>query len=312
MLKRSKDNEPTEPDKPDYAAEIISIANEFDLELPERAISLATALLQQVYEKYGNPSSESYKPYHNDQHALNVIRRSFRLWSLLLQTLPDKIDAEGSELLLIAGAGHDLVLGSGKDQGYDERESARITARHMRGVGYSEAQTSRVVDAIETTAVVRDDDNNIIQNNIRTGSKDPLRLALATADINGAMMEGRETLIEDALNLYSEHSGIQQNDVNTSELAHFLKTQEQFINGRLAAIRGDLKHYFTDKEADKVSKAYEREFTASSVETVSLSRNLPETALDMVEKVTKSIGSSAIAPIKGALKTAFRRSKDSE
>ncbi len=314
MAENPFNKEPPESDKQNYAAEITELARETELELPQRSVDLAAQLLEQMYQSHGDPNSETYKPYHNDQHALNVIRRSFRLWQLLGEELPEKIDLEGYELLLIAGAGHDLVVHSGKQHGYDEDESARLTAEFMGSAGYNDMQIARVVDAIKATTVVRDEEGNIIQDSIRSGSKDPLRLVLATADINGTTMEGIPTLVEDAVNLHAEIVGALPEDLSEANtgIAHFLFSQAQFVDGRLRAIQGDLDYYFLPEEVAKIKKAYEREFTGATRDVISLSKTLisfPEMAISTVEKVTTSLGSTALLPLKKALKSAFTRKK---
>lgn len=314
MVENPFNKEAPESKKRDYSAEIVDLAREIEVELPQRAVDLAAELLERMYQSHGNPDSETYKHYHNDQHALNVIRRSFRLWQLLRGELPEKIDQEGYELLLIAGAGHDLVVHSGREHGYDEKESARMTAECMRAVGYSDEQIFRVEGAIKATTVVRDEEGNIIQDSIRSGTKDPLRLVLATADINGTTMEGIPTLVEDAINLHAEIVGALPEDVTEANtgIAHFLFSQAQFVDGRLRAIQGDLEFYFSPAEVAQIKKAYEREFTGATRDVISLSKTLisfPEMATSTVEKVTSSLGSTALSPLKKALKTAFARKK---
>ena len=326
MVKPAHDQEPRQPDEPEYRADIAKIAEEFEIELPERAINVAVDLLKQVYEKYGDPSSETYKPYHNYNHSIEVITRSFRLWRLMGEELSGKvndedyeIDDEGYELLLIAGAGHDIVVGSqGKEVGYDETESAKITARTMELAGYNEEQVQRVYDAILATTVERDVEGNITQSFVCQGSKDPMKLALATADINGTTMDGISTLVRHAAQLHAEITGIKVEDIkhNSEGFSNFLFTQAQFVSGRLAALKGDRLHYFSEEAEEKLEKAYEREFTGATRDVISLAKTLasfPEMTRMVVDKtlstVVAGVGSTALSTIE-ALSKAFHRKKD--
>ncbi len=283
MEKLIHDQEPPKDNEPDYRADIAELADEFEVELPERAINVAIDLLRQVYKKYGDPESETYSPYHNYKHTMDVIRRSFRLWQLMGQELDGsvndegyEIDDEGYELLLIAGAGHDVVVGSkGQGVGYDEEQSAKIVAQHMQEAGYSEEQIKRVCDAILATTVERDEEGNITQSFIRQGAKDPIKLALATADINGTTMEGIPTLVDNASRLYAEIIGVKVEDLkehHSEGLSSFLLTQAQFVSGRLDALKGDRLHYFSKEAEEKLEKAYEREFTGATRDVISLSK----------------------------------------
>ncbi len=326
MARRTYDHEPPKDKEPDYRADIAEIAEEFEVELPEKAIGVAVELLRQVYEKYSDPESETYNPYHNYKHTMDVIRRSFRLWQLMGEELEGevneegyKIDDEGYELLLIAAAGHDVVVGSkNQELGYDEQESAKITAHRMQQAGYSEEQIKRVCDAILATTVERDEEGNITQSFIRQGTKDPLKLALATADINGTTMEGIPTLVDNASRLYAEIIKVKVEDLkhHSEGLSTFLLTQAQFVSGRLKALKGDRLHYFDKDTEAKLEKAYEREFTGASRDVISLAKTLssfPEMTKMVVEgtlsKVMSGIGSTALGTIE-SLSKAFHRKKD--
>ena len=231
-----------------------------------------------------------------------------------------EIDDEGYELLLIAGAGHDIVVGTqGQKTGYDEMESAKITTKVMEEAGYSEEQIKRVSDAILATTVERDEEGNITQSFVRKGTKDPIKLALATADINGTTMEGISTLVRHAAQLHAEISGIKVEDIkhNSEGFSNFLFTQAQFVSGRLSALKEDRLHYFSKEAEDKLEKAYEREFTGATRDVISLAKTLdrfPEMTRMVVDRalstVVLGIGSTAVGAIEASLSKAFRRKKD--
>lgn len=251
-----------------YVGRILSIAqeNEVDLAvLPERGINLAAGILCEVYDKYGNTDSDSYKPYHNDEHALNVIRRSWRLWRLFEEVAPERATPEGYELLLIAGAGHDLIHGTGGELGQDERLSGVATVERMTAVGYEDEDTSRVFDSIQATSV-ETKDGAIVQHNVQYGSRDLLKLALATADINGTTMEGIPTMVNDVLNLCMEIHKKSFKDIlfSQSETLNFFFQQAGFIRDRLDALDADFAYYFDPLEAQIIKEKYENVFTSTT------------------------------------------------
>ncbi len=324
-MKRTTHNQEPRYNIPNYRLDVAEIADEFEIELPERAVHTAVELLQQVYETYGDPDSKIYKPYHNYEHTLDVIRRSFRLWQLMKHEVSGpvneegyEIDEEGYELLLIAGAGHDVTVGSKDEElGYDEEQSAQITAEVMRKAGYSEVQIQRVYDAILATTVERDEEGNITQSFIREGTKDPVKLALATADINGTTMEGIPTLVRHAVELYAEYNEIKVEDIrqHPEGFSNFLFTQAQFISGRLTALKGDRQYYFSKEIEEKLEEAYEREFTGATRDVISLAKSLasfPEMTHLAVDKafssVVSGIGSTALGTIE-SLSKVFKRKK---
>lgn len=306
-----------EPTPPNYRERILEILQEFEVKVPERAIRVACELLEKMYKEHGDPNSESYKPYHNDLHALNVIRRSLRLWKLWKEIVPDDIDEEGFELLLIAGAGHDLVVHSGKDVGYDERESGYIIAAYMNEAGYSKEQIERVFEAVVATTVVRDENGHIIQTFILEGKKDPLKLALATADTNGTTMDGTDAMAEDVVNLYAESEGkLPDSRVKIARgVTAFFQAQLQFVNDRIEMLKEDLEYYFGEKKAKKIYTAHIEEFTDASPDVMSLAKTIhsfPEMAADSIEAVVnsvKALGGTALHEIKAGLKKKFKRKK---
>lgn len=260
-----------EPKTPEvyYHEQILALLEEFpSAEVSERAIELSITLLEEVKAKYGDENSENYKPYHNDEHALKVIRRAWRLWEIIRTELPGRFDEKGFELLLIAGAGHDIVWNSDTPDGEDEQESAEVVAKHMRDAGYEEEDILRVTSAILATTVERAEDGTIIQSKIREGNKDLLKFVLATADVDGIAMEGAPTMLGDAFNLFLE--SIINKPGNTSSrlktLYGFLKYQTKYLQDREKARPGDLRHYFSKEEIAIINEVYRAQFKNTIIE----------------------------------------------
>ncbi len=252
-----------------YAGQIYTIIDQVGLSaetISPEAIIGGSEILLDIHARCGDPNSETYEPYHNDQHALQVLSRSWRLLQLLQKIMPEKFSGSDYEALLWASLGHDVVRGTGGTLGEDERQSAQLIAARMQEAGCEDTMCEQVADIILTTIVEHDEQGRIKQTNIRSGNKDPLRLILATADINGVAMEGIPTMINDVFNLYMEvrHRTVADMVANPEEVIEFFFSQAQFLESRLETLSGDFAYYFTQEEVAIVQAAYEEEFTQAT------------------------------------------------
>ncbi len=272
----------------------------------ERAVELSASLLEMVHETYDDPAGPRYKPYHNSQHSLNVLRRSWRLWGLFQEQLPDKFDDDGYETLLFGAAGHELFVDGDTAAGKDEKRSGKFTLRYLLSAGYDHDKAKRVFCAIEATTVEREEDGSIIQSNVRRGSKDPAKLILAMADINGIPMEGIPTMLEDALNLDMEYSQTCLKDLlqHPKKALGFVLAQADFLEDRLAAMEGDIAYYFEGEEKKIVEEVFQKEFSGTSREALALASrmkrapSLAEVAIEKALSSGKSASSIAALPKK--------------
>ncbi len=247
---------------PDYRERIFEILQEFGIKVSDRAIEVTNTLLQRMYVDHSDSNSETYKPYHNDLHALSFIRRGVQLWSLWKEIIPDEMGDEDLELILFIGSGHDLVPNNG------EEESGFITAVHMNEAGYDQTQIERVFDAIIATTARKQEDGTIIQTKLRQGTKDPLKLLAATVDINGSAMEGLDTMLSDAFNLYLEDSQQERKSVlfKPQNLLSMLAYQRKFLRDRLKARDGDIDYYFEEPMATRIKELYDEHFSLTAKE----------------------------------------------
>ncbi len=223
---------------------------EVGIPVDNAAIWVSSVLLEGITERYGPEGSEPLA-YHGPQHTLDVIRRGLRLFGALHCELPVDFPARDAGLQAISGAGHDAFHHTGKD---DELKSASATSAvmHAHKNSYSSWDIHRVGGAILATKVGLNEQGYIEQTNIRRGDRDPLKLTLAYADINGIAMEGAERMIRDATALFMESKGYtkpHQMIGDADQLVAFLGGQARFLQSRLQAMPGDVAFYFKDNES---------------------------------------------------------------
>lgn len=259
-----------------YSERIEAIAAEV---LPEgisldKGVGVGARLLQLTHEQYGD------NPYHNDEHPLNVLRRHWKLLSIIQTILPDKVDDSMYDLSIAPVCGHDVINELGAPAGQNEEQSAELVQRYMMEAGYKEEESQIGFDMVLGTAVKRNEGGVIVQNNLRTGSKHLLKWVLANADINGIPMEGIPRMVSDALDLYLEFSKTSIKDFlhnpagATVGASEFFQTQAQFLDDRLAAVDEDLSYYFTGDEKERLQEAFDKEFTGTTRDAVSAARVL--------------------------------------
>lgn len=263
------ENEPLLDRLLDHADTIRDLMEEHEVPegvITEEMLEAGLGMLQLAYEKYGDPTSETFKQYHNDEHAIDVLGRAWNQLRLLKAAFPDRFTDHDYRLLFFAALGHDSVHGDGGAMGSDEEQSAEWTLGRMRRLGFDEADCERVREAIVATTVkTREEDGAIVQTYIRDGSDDPLKFIMAYADINGMLMGGLSVFANDSLNLYLElqHKTVSDVQADKSSLQAFFGTQLKFVDTRLQELDKDYAFYFKD-DADKVKKLYYDTFTRAS------------------------------------------------
>lgn len=267
------------PDTAYFAGRIETLAEEIlpaGTSISDKAIAAGAVLLEQTYEAHGDKALPSYKSYHNHEHPLTVLRRDYKLLTIMQTTLPDRFDDSIYDLSTPPTCGHDLVNTPGRPAGENETDSAVIVRQTMLDFGYSQDQAQQGYDMVEGTAVERDEKGAIVQNNLRRGSNNPLKWALANADINGIPMEGIPRMVSDAFDLYLEFSDTPVKDFlrNPAGAAKFFQTQAQFLEDRLAVVDEDLSYYFSDEEKAALQAAFTEEFTGKTRDAISAARML--------------------------------------
>ena len=135
----------------------------------------AYVTLEDKYGKHG----ETPKPYHNEQHARDVVRASMAIANLVLYAKGGrKIDREDKITLILAAAYHDYEqnLGSGQN----ERVSAAIASNDIHKAHLALSSPWRVTNAILATQM-KDQDGAIRQS---ADEDDYVAKILADADLS--------------------------------------------------------------------------------------------------------------------------------
>lgn len=269
-----------------------------DVEFSEQTQESLGLILEAVKQNNG------HRPYHNEHHALVVMKRSFCMWQALSQVLPDVFTNEGYELLAIAAASHDLFQDF-KAPGLNETQSALAAAEYM-GNSYTEEQKLRVLDAIIATTVERTEEGVIRQCELRAGTNDPLKFVLANADINGIALEGTQRMLEDATKLFMEVNTLPPDtsfSQNSSAFAQFLKGQASFLRSRLAAMNGDIEYYFPHHQNSgqhEIVASTMEELMAPAIPALRLAQllEIPDKAEECVALASQAVGRVVELPTK--------------
>lgn len=284
-----------------FQSELLAIEQDEQLAVPEGVITeemrqVGAEMLVAIYNKYGDPNSETFKQYHNHQHALDVLKRAWEQLLLHRSEFSERFTDHDYRLLFFAALGHDGVHGNGGGLGTDEELSAEWTIPYMRRLGFSDEDCMRVSEVIcVTTVYKRESDGAIIQTYIREGSEDPLKLIMANADINGILMGGIPAFANDVLNLWLENNKKAAGDIaeHKEELATFFGTQLEFVETRVKELWGDFQYYYKE-DAQKISQLYEETFTRATrdalgaIRTIDRMSNLVELLIDEMVSVIEA------------------------
>lgn len=264
-----------------------------ETQISDRASVTIVELLDSIYSRYSDESSEEYRPHHNHEHTLKVIDRTIVLWKVFSELLPDHFRDEDIELLLIAAAGHDYLWWPGAEDGEAERASSEQVAIIMRSNGYTEESIIAVCEMIEATIVSREG-NHIRQTSLRKGSKDPRKYILATADINGIAMEGKMTMYSDVFSLYKEITQYEGKKIlfKPQILVNLLLYQRQFLKDRIEAYEEDLLFYFED-DFEKVKEVLDTIFLDTFTEAFSEATVLTKNSTIAWRAIHATIGGAA-------------------
>lgn len=310
------ENEPLLDRLLDHADTIHDLIEEHEIPdgiITEEIFEAGLGMLQLAHEKYGDPKGETYRAYHDDRHALNVLARSWKLLSLHRKKFPEKFEDSDYALSMFAALGHDLVQGTGGDKGEDEHQSAALTREFMKRIGFSDNACDRVTEIICATIVNREN-GTIIQTNIREGKKDILKLILATADINSVAMEGTPALVNDVFNLLLETGNngqgisveemlikaqepkvpIDDNTYKYNDVVTFFRNQATFLEDRLNALKGDFAYYYEGKEIKEIDAIYEETFTGATREALGVVRMLDRHP-NLAELAIRTAATTALA-----------------
>lgn len=291
----------TEPPQPNYSEQLQRDLDELlpDIEISEAGISLTVQLLDTMRQRYGDPTSETYLAYHNDEHAYDVMCRAITIAKILAEKVPDQVNDSDFELAIIASAGHDIVQRHTGGQ-TDEELSAEYVCGLMIEAGYSAADTGRVNHAIIATTASHDG-KSVQQTHVRQGDRDPLKLIVSFADIQAMTMEGFPRMITDVARLYTEIKppGGASIPEYTLGFAAFALTQREFAKDRLRDIQPNLEYYFDQETAVLIQQRFIEAFGSRGSALMYVTKELGRLAsrpTDLARLIQKSVHSIPSTP----------------
>lgn len=250
------------------------------------SIEVAEWALHAIEARYG-PDSDSPLAYHNADHALDVCRRAVRLTNVVYPYLKPEHHAKIFDLAIVCGAGHDLEQSLGS--GANERASAEAMMAKVLEIDDPVINNKKFLQRMKlgilATEVHRNEEGELVQTNLRTGSRDPIKLIMANADINGIAMEGNARMIRDVTHLCQEAYG----EPTAEQYYKFLIDQAGFLRQRLhdEQIIPDITYFFPD-DADAVYRDTRKLFQGNIVDAYRLAL-----FMEQHPDITASIGTAA-------------------
>lgn len=265
-----------------------------DVTISESARNFAVSTSENIYQRYGNPNSPDYLAYHNDQHAIDVIRRGWQLLTIAYETLPERVKPKDFELLLVAAASHDYEQQK-EEFGENEKASAKHATLYMgQSSEYDSNDMLDVRHAIIATTI-HTDNGMLDQKNLRDPkTRSLVPLSLAMADINGIWMEGDETMVQNVIHLAAERiKGCGQGS-ETSSLFNLAQEQIGFLRERLKFAPLDLGAHLSEEELEKVAARCDIEFGDEMRKSFKMARVMRKLSPDFIEKIVESAGSKQV------------------
>lgn len=276
----------------DFRADILNTIHqqlpEFDL--PSQDLDVIVENLHEVYRKYGNPASETYLPYHNHIHSLDVLKRAVTIAAIHQKIAPDRIDDRTIALTMIAASGHDNDQHVVAENETDEQISARTIRDQMLKRGYPPHEAERVYDGIIATTADRSN-GHVTQPKVREGSRDPLKLIVAMADIQSTTMEGSMRMLVDVPKLYFESTPPTSNTLHGHivGLTKFLLSQYSFVSDRIDSVAGDLRHYYDEPTAELIANQHREAFRSHGLSAIHTAKHIHERAEHVQNELSKRI-----------------------
>jgi hypothetical protein len=229
-------------------------------ELDDADMQLAAAILDSIYERYGDPASTSRLFYHDDKHTFGVVVRT--IWQLAGYFRDEDISKEARmeitrtdlQVGLFISAIHDAIVGitPGIAQditikiGYDEytvytdgtksdeQLSAELAVMILRQHGYSEEIQTRVGGGILLTQVDKATPDLRPIHDMSTVT-DPAQFAAINSDTGAIFAGGPKTMVTDLSNLSAEIAGEETDDPGeiTAIMMKLIHAEERFLQLRV-------------------------------------------------------------------------------
>ena len=269
-----------------------------NITLAPETTDIANTALEAVNDRYG-PDSDTYLPYHNAPHAVDIARRGVRMVNMLWPYMSPRHRSRMYDLVIVDGATHDYDQDSGPGANEDNSIEYGIElVESFYGVLNTAVFKNRSALGTAATKVEMDENGRLIQTNLRKGSRDPIKFIMAFSDINGIAMEGDKRMLRDATNLYNEITP----ETSAKGYVDFLVGQAGFLRKRLndSQIKPDIKHYFPN-DARAVYNDMYKAFHPNIISAYNLADFIgkhPE-LLHVVEKGAQSFDRTGLSKLVG-------------
>jgi len=283
-------------DPPDYPQKIADfLAREHpDVTLPERTIRLMAVAFDEMHLMYGKgQTDETRREYHNDDHAFEVFERSAAWLKRFEEQFGLTFTTEDYEVVGLAAAYHDIVIGARDETTSDEALSAQVAVEAMRASPekFGSKMRRRVKCAVEATTVEYRD-GNVFQTHVLRGKPDFAIVAVALADSGAVITESESTIIEHVSKLAMEHVAPGETDVTlvTEAVMKILAGEEKFADQRL----DDLKKYieFLSGDPDKTKQILQKYFAGRRERILGFTARIDSRLGDIQQTVTDTLSDS--------------------
>lgn len=278
---------------PDYSQKIADFLaqNYPDVALPERTVQLMAGGFGEAYAKYGRgQTAEKRHEYHNDEHAFEVFERGVAWLRRFEEHFDVTFTAEDYEVVGIAAAWHDNVIGAADEETGDEALSAQAVVEIMRSAPtkFSAKMRRRVKQAIEATTVEYRN-GEVLQTHVITGKPDFAVVAIALADSSAILTESEDKIIEDVSKLALERLPYGATDVTatTDAVMKILTSEEKFVSQRLDDLQKYLEFLSDDPESAK--RIFERYFASRREHLLRFAARIDGQLSDIQQTVTDAL-----------------------
>ncbi len=268
--------------------------NHPDVSLPQRTIDIIVPALNYLYYTYGEGQTDhTRRVYHNDEHAFEVLDRGTAWLKRFQEQFGVTFKNEDYEIIAIAAAYHDIVIGAKDESTSDESLSAQVAVDVMREspIQFGAKMRRRVRRAIESTTVEYRD-GNVFQTEVLKGKPDFTAVAIALADSSAVLTEDEDKIIEHVSKLAMEHIPANSDDtlVITDSVMKILENEEKFVDQRLQ----DFQKYieFLTNDPDKAKNIIDQYFDNRREHILNFTRRIDGNLEEIRQTVNDSLNDS--------------------
>ncbi len=260
---------------PDYNQKLADLLeHEFpNLILPKRSFDAMVAGLDISRQNNGgDPESENYKDYHNDEHPFGMVQRAYSLLGLLKEAGVD-VQTCHYEVVGIATTFHDGIVRKPVDLDPEDADksveqlSADLALQHMPlqrypgdPNGFIHEERSFVYSGIEVTEVEHQD-GQVLRPKVFEPGRHWTGWVITTADTGNAFFEDLDVNIRDLSRLSTEYSDQGSKNVTLvkDSVKKLLQSEKPFLERLDIDLHRGILKFFPEK-ADRVTEVLDAHF----------------------------------------------------